>query len=194
MDQSLEAQLRATLNMIPAYTWYAAPSGGLTFVNERSADYLGLAKDHPLRFGTDLGAAWDSHIPLLHPDDQEETRRVWSDCLRSGRPGEVSFRVRNAEGSYRWFLSRAEPLRANDGTILYWIGINFDIEERKRVEVELRRSKSVFSRRAEAQSHWLRRNGSKHEANILVRRGGADLRVSSRNGTNARADTAAISS
>ena len=65
MDQLLEAQLRATLNMIPAYTWYAAPSGGLTFVNERSADYLGLAKDHPLRFGADTGAEWDSHIPLL---------------------------------------------------------------------------------------------------------------------------------
>src|SRR5258705_13867082 len=100
MDQSLEAELRATLNMIPAYTWYAAPSGGLTFVNERSADYLGLARDHPLRFGTDLGAAWDSHIPLLHPDDHEETRRVWSDCLRSGCPGEGRFRVRNAEGNY----------------------------------------------------------------------------------------------
>ena len=39
MDQSLEAQLRATLNMIPAYTWYATPSGGLIFVNERCADY-----------------------------------------------------------------------------------------------------------------------------------------------------------
>ena len=84
MDQSLEAQLRATLNMIPAYTWYAAPSGALTFVNERGADYLGLPKDHPLRFGTDTGAAWDSHIPLLHPDDHEETRRVWSDCLKTG--------------------------------------------------------------------------------------------------------------
>ena len=51
--------------MIPAYTRYAAPSGGLTFVNERSADYLGLAKDNPLRFGADTGAEWDSHIPLL---------------------------------------------------------------------------------------------------------------------------------
>jgi hypothetical protein len=45
MDQSVEAQLRATLNMIPAYTWYAPPSGGLTFVNERCADYLGLRKN-----------------------------------------------------------------------------------------------------------------------------------------------------
>ena len=145
MDQLLEAQLRATLNMIPAYTWYAAPSGGLTFVNERSADYLGLAKDHPLRFGADTGAEWDSHIPLLHPDDQDETRRVWSACLRAGCPGEVSFRVRNAEGTYRWFLSRAEPLRAKDGTVLYWIGVNFDIEERKQAEVELRRSRAYLA-------------------------------------------------
>ena len=145
MDQLLEAQLRATLNMIPAYTWYAAPSGGLTFVNERSADYLGLAKDHPLRFGADTGAEWDSHIPLLHPDDQEETRRIWSECVSAGCPGEVSFRVRNAEGKYRWFLSRAEPLRAKDGTVLYWIGVNFDIEERKQAEVELRRSRAYLA-------------------------------------------------
>jgi hypothetical protein len=59
--------------MIPAYTWYAAPAGALTFVNERCADYLGLPKDHPLRFGVETGAAWDSHIPLLHPDDHDES-------------------------------------------------------------------------------------------------------------------------
>jgi PAS domain S-box-containing protein len=134
----LEAQLQATLNVIPAYTWYALPSGGLIFVNERTADYLGLPKDHPLRFGIDTGAELDSHIPLLHPDDHEETRRVWSICLRTGSAGEISFRVRNAEGGYRWFLSRVEPLRANDGPLLYWIGVNLDINERKRAEQELR--------------------------------------------------------
>ena len=42
MAESLEAQLQATLNMIPAYTWHAPPSGGLSFVNERCADYIGL--------------------------------------------------------------------------------------------------------------------------------------------------------
>jgi PAS domain-containing protein len=58
------AQLQATLNVVPAHTWYAAPSGGLTFVNRRTADYLGLPKDHALRFGVDIGAQWDAHIPL----------------------------------------------------------------------------------------------------------------------------------
>ena len=145
MDQILGTQLRATLNVIPAYTWYASPSGALTFVNERSAEYLGLPEDHPLRFGTDTGAAWDSHLPMLHPDDREATRKVWSDCLRTGSPGETTFRVRGAEGNYRWFLSRAEPLRKDDGILLGWIGVNLDVEERKQAEVELRRSKAYLA-------------------------------------------------
>src|SRR4029077_363229 len=114
MDQPFEKQLQATLNMIPAYTWYAAPSGALTFVNQRCADYLGLPTDHPLRSGAATDAAWDSHIAFLHPDDHEETRRVWSACLSTGSACEVSFRVRSAQGEYRWFLSRTEPLRAKD--------------------------------------------------------------------------------
>src|SRR6266850_5886076 len=145
MDESLKAQLQATLDMIPAFTWLAAPSGALLFVNSRCADYLGLPKDHPLRFGTVTGAAWDSHIPFLHPDDHEEMRRVGSDNLRTGRTAEASCRIRDAQGNYRWFLSRTEPLRGNDGTILYWIGINLDIDERKQAEAELRRSKEYLA-------------------------------------------------
>jgi formate hydrogenlyase transcriptional activator len=133
-SDSLEARLQATLNVIPANTWYAAPNGALIFVNERAADFMGLPADHPLRFGTGEGAAWDSHLPLLHPDDHDASRRVWSNCLRTGSAGEDTFRVRNAQGGYRWRISRAEPLRAIDGTLLYWIGINFDIQELKQAE------------------------------------------------------------
>jgi PAS domain-containing protein len=137
---ALEAQLQATLNVIPAYTWYAGPSGALTFVNQRTADYLALPKDHPLRFGIDIGGKWDSHTPFLHPDDHEEARRVWSTCLRTGFAGEVTVRVRTAEGAYRWFLCHFEPLRASDGTLLYWIGVNLDIDDGKRAEDALRKS------------------------------------------------------
>src|SRR2546426_10647 len=133
----LGAELQVALNLIPAHTWYAVPSGALIFLNERGSDYLGLPKDHPIRLGIDTGAAWDSHIPLFHPDDHEETRRVWSTCLRTGSAVDISFRIRNAEGTYRWFLSRVEPLRANDGTLLYWVGVNLDIEERKQAEKKL---------------------------------------------------------
>jgi PAS domain S-box-containing protein len=131
-------QLRKTLNAIPAYTWYALPSGALTFMDERSADNHGLAEDHPLRLGIDTGASWDSHIPLLHPDDHDEARKLWSNALRTEAPYQASFRVRNAQGEYRWFVTHAEPLRAGDGTLLYWVGITLDIEDHKQTELYLK--------------------------------------------------------
>jgi AraC-like DNA-binding protein len=97
-----------------------------TFLNGRTADYVGLPPDHPLRFNVDIGAAWDAHIPFLHPDDRQETRKVWSACLRTGKSGEVRFRVRGADGSYAWFLSRAEPFRSSDGKLVRWVGGNLD--------------------------------------------------------------------
>jgi PAS domain S-box-containing protein len=133
-EPSFAAQLRKTLNTISAYTWYALPSGVLTFVNERYADYLGLAKNDPLRQGLEVDVPWDTHIQLVHPDDHEETLRVGAECNRTGTAGQAAFRIRNAEGGYRWFLTRLEPLRARNGTLLYWIGINLDIEELKRAE------------------------------------------------------------
>src|SRR5882762_434433 len=132
------AQLQAILNVLPAYAWYSAPSGGLTFVNKRTADYLGVPKDHPLRFGIDTGAQWDDWIPLLHPDDHEEARKYWSNLLRTGEGGEHSYRVRSAQGDYRWFLTSIEPLRASDGTLLLWSGATLDFEELKRAEQALR--------------------------------------------------------
>jgi hypothetical protein len=134
------AQLQAILNVLPAYTWYSAPSGSLTFVNKRTAEYLGVPDDHPLRFGIDIGAQWDDWVPLLHPDDQEEARKYWSNLLRTGEGGEHSYRVRSAQGDYRWFLTRIEPLRASDGTLLLWIGATLDIEELKCAEEALRES------------------------------------------------------
>jgi PAS domain-containing protein len=119
-NTSFAEQLRGTLNAVPTHAWYATPSGTLIFLNEKAADYGGLPKDHPLRLGIDTGAPWDAHIQFLHPDDHDETRRVWSSCLRRGNAGEVSFRARDAHGLYRWFVSRVEPTRASDGTLLYW--------------------------------------------------------------------------
>ena len=162
------AQLQATLNVIPAYTWYAAPSGGLTFVNKRTADFLGLPKDHPLRFGIDIGAQWDAHIPLLHPDDREESRKAWSTCLRTGEAAEFSQRVRNAQGDYRWFLSRAEPLRASDGTLLQWVGVNLDIEELKCAEHALRESEGKFRDYAETASDWFWEIGPDYKFTLLT--------------------------
>jgi formate hydrogenlyase transcriptional activator len=130
-------QLQATLEKMPTHAWYASSTGGLTYLNSRSADYVALPIEHPLRLGIDTGAPWDSHLVFLHPDDHANTRRIWGNCLRTGCGGEVEFRGRGHDGIYRWFLSRAEPLRADDGTILLWVGVNLEIDDRKRAEFYL---------------------------------------------------------
>src|ERR1700758_5829561 len=132
-----KAQVQAILNVLPAYTWYAAPRGALTFVNTRTADYLGIPNDHPLRFGIDVGAEWDHSFALLHPDDREDARKYWSSRLRTGEGGEHNYRVRSAEGDYRWFLTRMEPIWASDGTLLLWIGATLDIEDLMRAQEAL---------------------------------------------------------
>jgi PAS domain S-box-containing protein len=162
------AQLQATLNVIPAHTWYASSSGGLTFVNKRTADYLGLPKDHPLRFGIDVGAQWDAHVPFLHPDDREGSRKTWSANMRTGEASEYSFRVRNAQGNHRWFLSRVEPLRDNDGTLLQWVGVNLDIEELKCAEQALRESEGRFRDYAESASDWFWEIGPDYKFTMLT--------------------------
>jgi PAS domain S-box-containing protein len=134
------AQLQAILNVLPAYTWYAAPRGALTFVNTRTAEYLGIPNDHPLRFGIDVGAEWDHSFALLHPDDREDARKYWASRLRTGEGGEHSYRVRSAQGEYRWFLTRMEPLRGSDGTLFLWVGATLDIEELMRAQETRRES------------------------------------------------------
>jgi formate hydrogenlyase transcriptional activator len=141
------AHLQATLDKLPGYTWYASPTGGLTFVNRRSAEYHQIPDDHPIRSGAVVDAAWDSHLVFVHPDDHENTRRVWANCLKTGRGGEVEFRTLGADGIYRWFLSRAEPLRAEDGTILLWIGLNLEIDDRKRAEFDLQELADALRKR-----------------------------------------------
>src|SRR5258706_15251928 len=97
MDQSLATQLQTTLNTVPAFTWYSLPSGTLTFVNHRYADYLGLASDHPLRFGVETGVAWDTHLQLLHPNDHESSRTVGEAILRTGSAGQGALRAGDAK-------------------------------------------------------------------------------------------------
>jgi C4-dicarboxylate-specific signal transduction histidine kinase len=98
---------------------------------------LGLPSDHPLRFAADFEAPWDTHLVFLHPEDQPTTGRNWAEQIQTGRPRDDQFRMLGADGKYRWFLTRAEPLRDSYGEVKYWVGVNIDIDDGKRASEEL---------------------------------------------------------
>ncbi len=80
-------------------------------------------------------------LESLHPDDRERVSQNWRECVKSGRREyHDEFRIRVSDGGYRYFESRAVPVRNSNGTLREWIGTNVDITERKRVEHELRAS------------------------------------------------------
>ena len=105
-------------------------------MNQGWLEYVGL----PL---TDLlGWRWTTAI---HPEDVEEFIDKWRAALLSGEPFVAESRVRRADGEYRWFLHRKVPLRDETGKIVKWYGSSLEIEDRKRAEVELRRSEAYLS-------------------------------------------------
>jgi PAS domain-containing protein len=133
----IEANLQATLNALPTQAWYARGSGALAFVNGAAADYLGLPTDHPLRFATEFEAPRDGHLVFLHHEDQTTSRRNWAEQIQTGRPRDDQYRILGADGKYRWFLSRAEPIRDSNGQVRYWVGVNIDIDDKKRASEAL---------------------------------------------------------
>jgi PAS domain S-box-containing protein len=142
----LEAQLQETLNLLPIQAWYTRASWTRSFVNEAAANYLGLSEDHPLRFGAVMDTPWDARLAFLHPEDREHSSRQWAERLRTGEVKEDQFRVLSASGQYRWFLSRTHPLRDIDGHLLFWVGVNVDIDDEKRADYALDAAREQITR------------------------------------------------
>jgi PAS domain S-box-containing protein len=134
-DVVLGGQMRALVDAIPTLVWQASADGSAEFFNRRWQEYTGLTLDEA------RGWNW---IVAVHPDDQERLSGVWRAILQAGQPAEVDARLRGADGEYRWFLFRGVPLRDENGQITGWCGTNTDIEDRKRIENDLIRSKAIL--------------------------------------------------
>jgi PAS domain S-box-containing protein len=131
-----ERNLRLIIDTIPALVWSARPDGGAEFFNRHYQDFAGLSEEEASGWG------WTAAV---HPDDVKGVAAAWQLIMASEAPGEAEARLRRHDGEYRWFLFRANPLRDADGRILKWYGINTDIEDRKRAEVDLRRAYDSFA-------------------------------------------------
>ncbi|RYE08445.1 MAG: PAS domain S-box protein [Hyphomicrobiales bacterium] len=123
-----EEQFRVFAQAVPNHVWAAMPDGNLYWFNQRVYDYAGAVA------GTLDGTAWGA---IVHPDDLPPAAEAWGAALHSGEIYETEFRIRGADGSYRWFLVRAVPVRDEQGAIRSWIGTNTDIENARRQADEL---------------------------------------------------------
>ena len=130
-----EEVLRALANTIPQLAWMAQADGAMVWFNERWFDYTGTTPDQVVGWG------WqDTCEPSALPAVMER----WSASLQSGTPFEMEFPIRGADGKYRWFLTRGNPVRDRDGHVLRWFGTNTDVDQVKRAEQALRDESHVL--------------------------------------------------
>ena len=123
-----EKQLRDVFDGIPAMASAIRLDGAVEFINQRWREYTGESVEEA------TGSGWQSAINPQDIGHYLEKRRA---ALASGKPYEGEFRLRGANGEYRWFLARVVPLRSEQGKILRWYAILTDIDDRKRAEEKL---------------------------------------------------------
>src|SRR6266567_2201620 len=131
-----ERKYRHLVDTTPAFVHTALPNGDVDFYNRGWLEYVGL----PL---TDLlGWGWTC---MIHPEDVETIVPKWRAALEAGEPFIAESRVRRADGEYRWFLHREEPLRNEAGEIVKWYGSSIEIQERKIAEEAIRRGEAFLA-------------------------------------------------
>jgi diguanylate cyclase (GGDEF)-like protein/PAS domain S-box-containing protein len=121
--QERELYFQTMAEAVPEILWTADPSGGDDFFNRRCFDYTGMTFEQ-LR-----GAGW---TVIVHPDDLPVCAEKWESALRTGESYEVQYRLRGKDGTYRWFLCRANPIHDSKGKIVKWFGTCTDIEDQKK--------------------------------------------------------------
>ncbi len=124
-----EERFRTLADNIAQLAWMADGDGRMFWYNRRWFEYTGTTQAEMDRWG------W---LAVHHPDHAESVVEKFGRALRSGTPWEDTFPLRGADGSYRWFLSRAVPIRDAAGQVTRWFGTNTDITSQRQAEEALK--------------------------------------------------------
>ena len=123
-----EARFRDMADNISQLAWMAEQDGIITWYNQRWCDYTGVTVEHM------RGDGWQD---VQHPEHIERVTARFHASIAAGLPWEDTFPLRGRDGGYRWFLSRAQPIKDASGQIIRWFGTNTDITERRDAEALL---------------------------------------------------------
>ena len=141
--RSSEARFRQLADAMPQIVWTARPDGVLDYTNHRWYEFIGRTE------GEASPADWHLRV---HPDDIGRAAQVWAASVGSGQLYATEFRVRRADGEYRWFLVRAVPIRGPGGEIVHWYGTCTDIHDQRALhEQNAQLLESERAARAEAE-------------------------------------------
>jgi PAS domain S-box-containing protein len=124
-----DERLRFMAEVMPQKIFTARPDGVLDYFNQQWRDYSGLAPEQM------QGWEWTK---LIHAEDAKETVRQWQRSVGTGEPFQGECRFRQANGEYRWHLTRAQAKRDSKGNISMWVGSSTDIDTIKRADEERR--------------------------------------------------------
>ena len=133
--QESEARWRSLADAMPTLVWTASPDGLVQYVSRQWVDFTG----HPEQ--DLLGARW---AELVHPDDAAEAKRSWQETLACGSADTTELRFRRSDGTYRWFIVRAVPIRDEQGNIVQWYGSNNDVEDLKQAQADLKKKEQYY--------------------------------------------------
>jgi PAS domain S-box-containing protein len=126
-----EERFRSLVTATSQVVWTTGPDGLIVEDSPSARQFTGQTFDQW------IGAGW---MDVLHPEDRARTDAAWAAAVVARTPFEIEYRVRRADGEYRWTAARAVPLLNADGSVREWIGANTDITEQRRAEEALRNS------------------------------------------------------
>lgn len=130
-----EARFREMTDLLPQIIWSTRPDGYHDYYNQQWYQFVGRSEEET------KGDGW---LFQFHPDDQERASNLWAHSIKTGDPYEIEYRLRYHDGTFKWVLGRALPMRNEKGEIVRWYGSCTDIQKQKDTEEALAKSEEQF--------------------------------------------------
>jgi PAS domain S-box-containing protein len=141
-------ELDAIVGTAPDVIFSSTGDGHYEYVSDRFHEYAGTSAASLKSIG------W---LDYVHADDAERSQACWTKCVQEGGRFEAEYRLRSKEGAYRWFRTRAVPIRDAEGNIVKWYGTCSDIHDSKLLEQSIRDNTAELEKMVDRRTDELRR-------------------------------------